>query len=101
LAKKRVREESKGQKQANEVNPPPKFELKNFTPEHPFFHERGILLATVEHFGLGFCSKGMMKDRLAIPIHNEHGQLIAYCGRAVSQDQIDKEGKYEMPPGFV
>jgi DNA primase len=43
----------------------------------------------------------MMKDRIAIPIHDENGQLVAYCGRAVTQEQIEKEGKYKLPANFV
>ncbi len=83
------------------VNPPLKFELKSLTPEHRFFQERGILPATVKHFGLGFCSRGLTKDRIAIPIHNEKGQLVAHCGRAMTEEQIEQEGKYKMPAGFV
>ncbi len=66
-----------------------------------FFKKRGILPATIEHFGLGYCSKGMMKDRIVIPIHDHQGQLVAYCGRAANEEQIEKEGKYMMPPNFV
>ena len=42
----------------------------------------------------------MLAGRIAIPIHNEHGELVAYCGRAVSAEQIEKEGKYKLPPKF-
>ncbi len=83
------------------INPPLTFQLKSLEPEHPFFEERGIVPATVQHFGLGFCSKGIMKGRIAIPIHNEQNQLVAYCGRAVTQEQIEEEGKYKQPPNFV
>jgi len=83
------------------INPPLTFQLKSLTPNHEFFIERGISKETVEHFGLGFCTKGMMNGRIAIPIHNEQGQLVAYCGRAVTQEQIENEGKYKQPPNFV
>jgi DNA primase len=55
----------------------------------------------VEHFGLGFCSKGMMKGRIAIPIHNEKGELVSYCGRAPDSGLAELEGKYKLPPNFV
>lgn len=83
------------------VNPPLSFELKSLDPNHAFFEQRGILPETVKHFGLGFCKKGMMANRIAIPIHNINGELVAYCGRAVTNDQIKNEGKYKLPPKFV
>ena len=83
------------------VNPPLKFELKTLEPDHPFFAEQGIEPATVEYFGLGFCSRGLMKGRIVIPIHDELNRLTAYCGRAVSSEQIKEEGKYKLPPNFV
>ncbi len=85
----------------DQVNPPLTFELKTVDPEHSFFAEHDIQSAAVEYFGLGYCSKGIMKGRIAIPIHNEKDQLIAYCGRAVKEDQIKKDGKYKMPAKFV
>lgn len=92
---------TKEQEGLNLVNPPLAFELKNLASEHAFFFDRGISPETVKHFGLGFCMKGMMAGRIVIPIHNELGELVAYCGRAVSADQIEKEGKYKLPPKFV
>ncbi|MHC4458633.1 MAG: hypothetical protein ACYS0I_16405 [Planctomycetota bacterium] len=80
-------------------NKPLKFELKSLEKEHEFFKERRIQQATVKHFGLCFCTKGMTKCRIAIPIHNHLGQLVAYCGRAVTEEQI-KEEKYKQPLGF-
>ena len=94
-------EPAEGTEKPGEVNPPLKFQLKSLNPEHAFFAERGILPATVEHFGLGYCSKGMMKGRIAIPIHNEKGELVAYCGRATDAGLAELEGKYKLPPNFV
>jgi len=94
-----VRKEKKDQKE--KLNPSLGFQLKNLKTEHPFFKERGILPATVKYFGLGFCNKGIMKDRIAIPIHDHAGQLVAYCGRALTDEQIEKEGKYKLPANFV
>ena len=79
-----------------------KFQFKSLDPDHAFFAERGILPATVEHFGLGYCSKGMMKGRIAIPIHNEKGELVAYWRPgAVDAGLAETEGKYKLPPNFV
>ena len=92
------KKEGEGAK-VNKTNKPLKFELQNLDPNHPFFRERGITLETAEYFGLGFCQKGMMKDRIAIPIHNEKNELVAYCGRAVTPEQI-KDEKYKQPLEF-
>jgi DNA primase len=55
---------------------------------------------TAEHFGAGLCARGIMKGRIAISVHNEKGELVAYCGRAVTEKQAQEEGKYKMPDGF-
>ncbi len=43
----------------------------------------------------------MMKDRIVIPVHDHQGQLGAYCGRVVNDDQIEQEGKYKLPVNLV
>jgi methylmalonyl-CoA mutase len=43
--------------------------------------ERGLTLETVIDFGVGYCAKGMMADRIAIPIINPEGKVVAYAGR--------------------
>jgi DNA primase len=86
--------------QVNEAegeNKPLGFELKNLQPEHPYLEERGLIPATVQTFGLGFCTKGLLKDRIAIPIHNANGQLVAYAGRWPGQTEKEK---YQLPKGF-
>lgn len=40
----------------------------------------GLEPETVTAFGAGVCSKGMMRGRLAFPLHNTGGELIAYTG---------------------
>jgi DNA primase len=40
-----------------------------------------------------------MAGRIAIPIHNEQGELVAYAGRWPG-DPPDGEGKYKLPAGF-
>jgi DNA primase len=95
----------KGEKTVNPaksgVNPPLNFKLKSLKTDHPFFAERKINPATVEYFGLGFCTRGILKNRIAIPIHNEKAELVAYCGRSVNDEQTKKEGKYKLPKNFV
>jgi DNA primase len=82
-----------------EDNPPLTFELKNLDAKHPYLKERGVDKETVEYFGLGYCSRGLMKGRIAIPIHNEKGELVAYAGRWPGDPPEDTE-KYLLPPNF-
>ena len=38
---------------------------------------------TCRRFEAGFAPKGILRSRLAIPIHSKDGVLLAYCGRTV------------------
>ena len=78
-------------------NKPLDFVLKNLQPNHPYLTERGLVPATIQTFGLGFCTKGLHKNRIAIPIHNAKGQLVAYAGRSIVAEEKDK---YQLPKGF-
>src|SRR5689334_14362559 len=50
------------------ITAPLDFELKGLDFEHPYLRRRGFLSETIAHFGLGYCSRGMLKERLAIPL---------------------------------
>jgi DNA primase len=79
------------------VNKPLTFQLKSVDCSHPYLSERGITRETAEYFGVGFFSgKGSMNGRIVIPIHNEHGELVAYAGRAID----GSEPRYKLPAGF-
>lgn len=82
-------------------NQPLTFQLKLETA-HTYLTERGLADKTIVHFGLGFATRGSMKDRIAIPVHNERGDLIAYAGRwaGKADDLPAGEGKYKLPAGF-
>jgi len=80
-------------------NPPLKFRLDKLERNHPYLAERGLTPETVEEFGVGFCAKGMMKDRIAIPICNPESQVVAYAGRTIAAPD-DNNPKYKLPPGF-
>ena len=77
------------------INPPLDFALE-LDRRHPYLARRGIAGATADHFGVGYCGHGLMRGRIAIPIHDDTGQLVAYCGRAVDGD----EPRYRFPAGF-
>ena len=77
-----------------------KFALKSLDATHPYLTERGLTAETIAQFGVGLCtSKGIMAGRIAIPIHNEQGELVAYAGRWPGEPP-DGEGKYKLPAGF-
>lgn len=61
---------------------------------------RGLSKETINTFALGLCSKGSMAGRIAIPIHNEQGELVAYAGRWPGDDYPESEDKYKLPTGF-
>ena len=70
--------------------------LTYLVANHPSVQALGISPETALHFGAGFAPKGIMRGKLAIPIHDAQGQLVAYCGRTVSDenpsDIFPKEG---------
>lgn len=81
--------------------------------DYSYFQERGFSEATLKKWGVGYCpvllqdvpgfSKllvaascdnqyggSLFQDRVTIPIRNQHGQVIAFSGRAIS----DQKPKY-------
>jgi DNA primase len=81
-------------------NKPLQFRLDKLQREHPYLiTERGLTLETIVDFGVGFCEKGMMAGRIAIPIHNPDGQVVAYAGRFPGEP-TEETPKYKLPQGF-
>jgi DNA primase len=78
-------------------NPPLAFTLKTLDPRHPNLGELGLSPETIERFGAGYCAKGLLKGRLAIPIHGSHGELLAYAGLALDAEEAPR---YLFPPKF-
>lgn len=81
------------------INPPLGFTL-NLEHRHPYLEERGVTPETVEVFGLGYATHGIMKGLVCIPIHDERGNLVAYAGRWPADDLPDGEARYRLPLGF-
>lgn len=102
LAKeKKEKEAEKGEDEP--VNAPLSFALQKLDHEHPYLiEERNFLPETTRYFGVGFCEskRGLMAGRIAIPIHNEFGDLVAYAGRWPGNEPPEGEGKYKLPPRF-
>lgn len=80
------------------VNEPLNFELKGLDPGHPYLPGRGFSMETIIRFGLGFCSRGMLKDRIAIPLRDNEGKLVGYAGRVVDDATITEDNhRYRFP----
>src|ERR1039458_7839123 len=76
-----------------------KFRLDKLERSHPYLAERGLTPETIVDFGIGFCAKGMMADRIAIPINNPEGAVVAYAGRFPGEP-AEGTPKYKLPQGF-
>ena len=80
------------------INTPIDFQLKKLDAGHPYLPGRGFTPETIAHFGLGFCARGLMADRIAIPLHDPASRLIGYAGRLIDDAAIsDEKPKYRFP----
>lgn len=80
------------------TNPPLDFELKGLEANHPSLSDRGFTPETVSHFGLGFCSRGLLKGWLVIPLHDPEARLVGYAGAVVDDGGIAEENpRYRFP----
>lgn len=50
---------------------------------HEAVEALGVEKEAADHFGAGYAPRGILRGRMAIPIHSTAGELMAYCGRAV------------------
>ena len=80
-------------------NKPLKFRLDKLERDHPYLATRGLTPETIADFEIGYCVKGVMAERIAIPIHNAEGGVVAYAGRYPGEPAEDTP-KYKLPPGF-
>lgn len=62
------------------VNQPLDFALKTLETTHPYFEESKLLPETIARFGLGFCKRGSLTGRIAVPLSDDTGQLVGYAG---------------------
>jgi len=86
-------------KQREKRNIPFGRELKGRTHIPPLL-ERGITEETIKEFGIVYCTSGLMKGRIAFPIRDVAGEVMAYAGRAVKEADEKQNGKYRFPPNF-
>ncbi len=77
-------------------NLPLAFTLKTLDPNHESLAALGFGTETLERFGAGYCARGLLKGRLAIPVHSARGELLAYVGLALENETP----RYLFPPKF-
>ncbi|MBI3852711.1 MAG: toprim domain-containing protein [Verrucomicrobia bacterium] len=82
-----------------ETNPPLRFSLGALDGAHSYLTKRGLTPETIRTFGLGYCSRGMLRGWVAIPIHDAKGNLVAYASRWPGTPP-DEQPKYRLPCGF-
>ncbi len=79
-------------------NKPLTFKLKDLQSQHSYFKNQGLNQDTVEYFGLGYYpGKGMMSNRIVVPIHNLEDKLVAYIGKDPKEVKADL---YPRPENF-
>jgi DNA primase len=67
---------------------------------HPYLTvERRLTPDTCGHFGVGFCSRGILRGCIAIPVHDHQSRLVAYVGRQLHP--VPGTPKYRVPAGFT
>jgi len=54
----------------------------------------------VKKYGICWSKTGLMAGRIVFPIHNSQGELVAYAGRAPTEKDEEKRGKYIFPSRF-
>jgi DNA primase len=76
-------------------NEPLTFTLKNIEPDRPSMKALGIQEDILTAFGVGYYrGRGMMENRIVIPVYNTSKQLVAYAGFH------PEERTYTYPPKF-
>ena len=80
------------------VNAPLDFVLKDLETDNLCLLEEGLTASTVARFGLGFCSRGLLKGRVAIPLHDEVGKLVGYAGRVVDYGAVSEDNPEYLFP---
>ena len=64
--------------------------------EHIYLTTRDLTIETAKYFGIGYCDRGYLKNKIAIPIYSENNELAGYAGRAID----NSIPKYLFPKGF-
>lgn len=74
-------------------------ELRGLRYDVPLLAERGISPAIAQAYGVGYCSRGLMKSRLAAPVRTPEGQIAGYVGRSLKP--APRDALWKNPAGFA
>lgn len=75
-------------------------------PEVAYLKERGLTPETIQRYGLGLCTRGVLKGYIGIPIYSHMQPAdenpVAYLGRWPGNDFDEAAGRprYRWPDGF-
>lgn len=85
---------------------PLRFRLR-LDPNCEYLHRRGVRAKTIQRYGLGLCSKGLLAGYVAIPVYrypreDPDENPVAYLGRWPGDDFDADAGRprYKWPEGF-
>jgi hypothetical protein len=73
--------------------------LAYLEPQHETVQTLGVSQETAAAFGSGFAPKGVLRGRYAVPIKSRTGDLLAYVGIAVTQEQTPQLLFHNFDPG--
>ncbi len=82
----------------DEGNEPFGKELQGLKPDVPFLQEAGISPELAKAWGVGWCSRGLLRGRIAFPIRRPDGTVAGYVGLSPRPDE--PEGRWRFPSGF-
>lgn len=80
-----------------EGNTPFGKELKGLKADVPFLQNAGIGPELAKARGVGWCSRGLLRGRIAFPIRSASGTVIAYAGMSPKTDEPEL---WKFPTGF-
>jgi len=67
---------------------------------HSYLESRGLFPVVCKRFEMGVASQGIMKERVAVPMHNGEGEKVGYIGRYAADPVPGGTEKYRLPKGF-
>jgi DNA primase len=65
--------------------------------KHEALATLNLSAGTLANFKAGYASTGLNRGRVALPIHDQQGNIVAFCGRALD----DKEPRLVFPSNFA
>ena len=88
---------SKGSSESSSPDRLPRLTFSLRLRWHPYLGQRAVHPSTAAWFGIGYYGgSGFLRHRIAFPIHDSEGQLVAYAGRSID----GSEPRYLFPPNF-